>query len=224
MDLRLHTAAPLNILSRNCHLWLSHSDIAAKGSTMVSLTKGQSISLAKEPRPPARVAMGLGWDVAKRKGFLGRMIDGGNVDLDASCLVYDASGRLIDNVWFGQLASKDGSIVHSGDNRTGAGDGDDEVINVDLTRVPAAAQTLVFTVNSFTGITFERIENAFCRIVDAADNREIARYSLSAQGPHTAQVMAKLSRSGGDWSFTAIGAIASGTTFHALEPAIKPHL
>lgn len=191
---------------------------------MVSLTKGQSISLSEEPRPPARVAMGLGWDVAKRKGFLGRLVDGGEVDLDASCLVYDTSGSLIDSVWFRQLASKDGSIVHSGDNRTGAGDGDDEVINVDLTRVPPAAKTLVFTVNSFTGVTFERIENAFCRLIDLADNREIARYDLSAQGPHTAQIMAKLVRGPEGWAFTAIGAIAAGSTFHAMQPQIAPHL
>ena len=109
------------------------------------------------------------------------------------------------------------------DNRTGAGDGDDEVINVDLSRIPAHVQSLVFTVNSFTGQTFEKVAGAFCRIVNAGNNSEVARYNLSAQGNHTALILAKIYRHNGEWKMHAIGEIASGRTFHDLMPAITPH-
>ena len=191
----------------------------------VSLAKGQKLSLEKSGGGQlTRVFMGLGWD-AVGKGFLGRKksID---VDLDASCLLFDARGQLVDQVWFQQLRSKDGSVEHTGDNRTGAGDGDDEVIVVDLTTVPAAVATLVFTVNSFTGQDFSQVENAVCRLVDAAQPQEVelARYQLTGSGRHNAQVMAKLTRDGSGWAMTAIGETASGRTFRDLLPAVTPHL
>jgi tellurium resistance protein TerZ len=154
---------------------------------------------------------GLGRSQIQGFGLLGG--GGGDIDLDASCLLFDAGGNLLDQVWFRQLASTDGSIVHSGDNRTGAGDGDDETINVDLTRVPAAVQSLVFTVNSFTGDSFDRIENAYCRVVDLSDGKEMARYDLTGSGPHTGQVMAKLVRSGDGWEMKALGERTTGRTF-----------
>lgn len=191
---------------------------------MVSLVKGQSVSLEKRDGGQlSQITMGLGWDVAMKKGLFGSR-PGPSVDLDASCVTFDASGTLVDTVWFNQLQSRDGSIVHTGDNRTGAGDGDDEQIKVDLTRVPANVTTLVFTVNSFTGITFEQIENATCRIVDQTTGDEIARYDLSGSGRHTAQIMAKLTRGSGSWTMTAIGEIASGRTMHDLLPAIRAKL
>jgi tellurium resistance protein TerZ len=123
----------------------------------LSLTKGQKISLEKENGGGlSKVAMGLGWDAAR----------GQSIDLDASCIMFNATKNIIDTVWFGQLQSKDGSVKHSGDNLTGAGDGDDETITVDLTRVLANVNSLVFTINSFTGQTFDQIENAFCRLVN----------------------------------------------------------
>ncbi len=193
---------------------------------MVSLAKGQSVSLEKRGGGAlAKVAMGLGWDVRKPSGLFGKLLGGGgDIDLDASCLVFDANARLIDQVWFRMLTSKDGSIVHSGDNLTGAGDGDDETIAVDLVRLPAAAQTLIFTVNSFRGDTFDRIENAYCRVVDAATRQELVRYDLTGSGPHTGQVMARLARSGGGWSFTAIGDRINGRTFHDMMPQIQAAL
>ena len=127
---------------------------------------------------------------------------------------------MIEAVWFGQLKSKDGSIVHTGDNRTGAGEGDDEVINVNLTAIPANVQSLVFTVNSFTGQNFSTVANAFCRLVNASDNREVARFDLSAQGEHTALILAKVYRHNGEWKMHAIGETASGRTFHDLMPAV----
>jgi len=189
---------------------------------MVSLSKGQSVSLEKRSGEAlTRVIMGIGWDVKQKKGLFGSLFGGNDeIDLDASCLLFSSSGESMDAVWFRQLSSTDGSIVHTGDNRTGAGDGDDEQIIVDLPKVPAGVQTLVFTVNSFQGDTFDRIENAYCRLVDDTTNQEIARYDLTGSGPHTAQVMAKLSRTGSGWSMTAIGAITSGRTFHDMMPAI----
>ena len=189
----------------------------------VNLSKGQKLSLTKSSGGTlTRVRMGLGWDAAKKKGFFGKRDQ--EIDLDASGLLFDGSGQLVDVVWFNQLGSKDGSVVHTGDNRTGAGDGDDESIVVELTQVPANVSTIVFTVNSFTGQDFSQIESAFCRLVDETDGSEIARYELTGSGTHNAQVMAKVSRDGAGWSMTAIGAPTSGRTFDQLLPAVSPHL
>ncbi|MEU9020637.1 TerD family protein [Actinomadura sp. NPDC048394] len=190
----------------------------------ISLQKGQKVSLAKPGGGTlTRVRMGLGWDAVAKKGLFGKG-KAQSIDLDASCLLFDASGNLADSVWFRQLRSKDGSVQHTGDNLTGAGEGDDEVINVDLQSVPANVVQLVFTVNSFTGQDFSQIENAFCRLVDEATGQEIARYDLSGAGQHNAQIMAKVSRDGDGWSMTAIGATASGRTFQHLLPAVSAHL
>jgi tellurium resistance protein TerZ len=192
----------------------------------VNLQKGQKISLEKEAGGAlSRVTMGLGWDVAQKKGFFG--FGGGkgdSIDLDASVVMFDEANRPVDVVWFRQLKSRDGSILHTGDNRTGAGDGDDEQIIVDLRTVPASVKSLVFTVNSFTGQNFSTVENAFCRIFDTNSNKEIARYDLSVQGSHTAQIMAKLYRHNGEWKMHAIGENGSGRTFDDLMPLIVPHL
>ncbi|MBD3725569.1 MAG: TerD family protein [Moraxella sp.] len=200
----------------------------------VNLSKGQKISLEKEAGGAlSQIKMGLGWDVGaapqKSGGFLGGLFGGGgsaggSIDLDASCIMLDANKQMVDAIWFGQLQSKDSSIQHTGDNRTGAGDGDDEVINVNLSRIPDHVQALVFTVNSFTGQTFATVNNAFCRLVNASNNSEVARYDLSAQGSHTALILAKIYRHNGEWKMHAIGETASGRTFHDLMPAILPHV
>jgi len=192
----------------------------------VNLQKGQKISLEKEAGGAlARVTMGLGWDVAKKSGFFGFGGGAGQpIDLDASCVLFDEANQPVDVVWFRQLKSRDGSIAHTGDNRTGAGDGDDEQIVVDLRTVPASVKSLVFTVNSFTGQDFSRVENAFCRLFDTNSGKEIARYDLSVQGSHTAQVMAKVYRHNGEWKMHAIGENASGRTFDELMPRIVANL
>jgi tellurium resistance protein TerZ len=192
---------------------------------MVSLSKGQTISLEKRGGGTlTRVRMGLGWDAMKKKGMFGKLKDQ-SVDLDASALLFDGNRQLVDQVWFQQLRSKDGSVQHTGDNVTGAGEGDDESIVVDLQSVPATITQIVFVVNSFTGQNFSQIENAFCRLVDStANDTELARYELTGSGSHNSQVMAKVSRSGGGWSMTAIGAIANGRTFKDLLPAVTQHL
>jgi tellurium resistance protein TerZ len=166
-----------------------------------------------------RVRMGLGWDAVKKKGLFGGLKDQ-SIDLDASALLFDASGLLVDQVWFQQLKSKNGAVQHTGDNRTGAGDGDDESIKVDLSAIPSTVSTIVFTVNSFTGQDFSQIENAFCRLIDESNESEVARYDLSGSGRHNAQIMAKVTRDGAGWSMTALGVAASGRTFRDLLPAM----
>ncbi|CAB1275545.1 TerD family protein [Candidatus Nitrosacidococcus tergens] len=191
----------------------------------IQLTKGQKISLEKEVHHSlSKVIMGLGWDAIEKKGFLG--FGGGKqeIDLDASCILFNTSGSLVDTVWFGQLKSKDGSITHTGDNRTGDGEGDDEQIIVDLSKVPIEVSSLVFVVNSFTGQSFDQIKNAFCRLIDYSNDKEIARYDLSCQGSHNAQIMAKVYRHNNEWKIHAIGENATGKTFHDLLPVILPFL
>lgn len=188
----------------------------------ISLSKGQKISLTKEGGAGLnRVAVGLGW--GKKKGFLGVKKD---VDLDASCLLYDGSREPIDAVWFGQLRSKDGSIAHTGDDRGGGGSEQDpnEVITVDLHSVPAEIQSIIFVVNSFSGETFKGIPFAFCNVVDAANNKEIARYNLQTDGgSHQGFIIAKAYRHDGEWKFHAIGEQCSGQqrTIRDIEPQAR---
>jgi tellurium resistance protein TerZ len=190
----------------------------------VNLTKGQQVSLTKRGGGGlSLVRMGLGWDAVKKRGLFGSRSR--SIDLDASALLFDGAGNLVDAVWFQQLRSKDGSVQHTGDNLTGDGDGDDESVVVDLGRVSPAVTQIVFTVNSFTGQDFSQIENAFCRLVDETTQEELARYELTGAGRHNAQIMAKVSRgAGGGWTMTAIGATATGRTFQDLLPATVPHL
>ena len=192
----------------------------------VSLQKGQKISLEKEAGGTLNsIVMGLGWDAVKKSGgFFGFGGGSAEIDLDASCLLFDENKQVLDSVWFRQLRSRDGSITHTGDNRTGDGDGDDEQIIVNLNSVPANIKSLVFTVNSFTGQDFSQVANAFCRIVDKSSGKEIARYDLSVQGHHSPQIMAKLYRHNGEWKMHAIGENGTGRTFQDLLPQILPHL
>ncbi len=171
----------------------------------VSLTKGQKVTLRKEGGVAlTRLWMGLGWDPVKsRGGFFG----GGrsaNIDLAASAVMF-AGPNITDIAYYGQLTSKDGSIRHQGDNLTGEGEGDDEVILVDLTRVPPQVTSILFIVTSYKGHTFEQIDNAFCRLVDGTTDAELARYTLQGGMPFTGIVMAKVYRQGGDWKLQAIG-------------------
>ena len=185
----------------------------------VSLQKSASVSLSKEAGEGlTKITLGVGWDVAKSGGFLGGLLGGGggSIDLDASCIVFNATNRVIDTVWFGQLMSKDGSIRHSGDNLTGEGSGDDESIVIDLSKLPLEIETLVFTVNSFRGQTFDKVQNAFGRVIDARSNRELARFDISDSGSHTGMVLASVTRNGGQWTFKAIGERANGRTVQDL--------
>ncbi len=199
----------------------------ARGSRMsINLNKGQQISLQKaDGNALTTVRMGLGWQAAPRKGFLAKLTGGGEIDLDASAILF-AGGKPVDVVFFQHLTSDDGSVRHTGDNLTGGAGtgGDDESILVDLTRVPAHVDQIVFTVNSFTGQTFAEVQNAFCRLVDETNGTELARYTLTGGGRHTAQIMAKVRRGPGGWQMQAIGEPSTGRTFQDLLPTITPHL
>ncbi|ROS23009.1 TerD family protein [Cellulomonas sp. PhB150] len=186
----------------------------------ISLSKGQTVSLQKSDGGGlTRVRMGLGWDAQKVKGLFGKVKEK-SVDLDASALLFDSSGKLVDQVWFSQLRSKDGALQHLGDNLTGRGDGDDESIVVDLAAVDPAVTQLVFVVSSYTGQSFSAIENAFCRLIDSSNEQEVARYDLSGSGAHTAQIMAKVVRSGAGWTMTALGVKTNGRTIKDLTGAV----
>ncbi|MEG2885468.1 MAG: TerD family protein, partial [Acinetobacter sp.] len=171
-----------------------------------------------------KIFLGAGWDVAKKGGLFGMFSGGDSIDLDASAIMFDENNKALDSIWFGQLQSRDGSIKHSGDNRTGDGDGDDESIHVDLTKVPAQVKSIVFTISSFRGQTFEKVENAFCRVVDATTNVEIAKYNLSAKGNYTALIIAKVYRHNGAWKMSALGETCNGKTIQDMVPSILPIL
>lgn len=190
----------------------------------ISLSKGQAISLKKESAGLKRVHMGVGWDPIAPKGFFGKLRGAKDIDLDASVVTFDAAKQPIDLIFFGKLTSDDGSIHHTGDNLTGDGDGDDEVVKVDLERLNPAVETLVFFVNSYQGQTFNEVDNAFCRLLDDDSGQEICRFTLTDQGAHTGVVMAILSRNGGDWTMKAIGAPGQGRTANQLVPDALRHI
>ncbi|SEF87508.1 tellurium resistance protein TerD [Thermomonospora echinospora] len=171
----------------------------------VSLAKGGNVSLTKEAPGLTAVTVGLGWDV--------RSTTGADFDLDASALLVDESGRVLSDqhfVFFNNLRSPDGSVEHTGDNLTGEGEGDDEQIKVNLSAVPAEAAKIVFPVSihdaDSRGQSFGQVRNAFIRVVNQADNSELARYDLTEDAStETAMVFGELYRHGSEWKFRAIG-------------------
>ena len=186
----------------------------------VNLSKGQTVSLVKQGGGSlSQVRMGLGWDAMKKKGLFGGMKEV-SVDLDASAhSCCPPIGRCWRSSTTAICGPRTARSMHTGDNLTGKGDGDDESIMVDLPRVPPAVAHIVFVVNSFSGQNFSQIENATARVVDSADrDRELVRYELSGSGTHTAVVMARLSRTGAGWTFTAIGTPGNARTADQLVP------
>ncbi|MYS02363.1 MULTISPECIES: TerD family protein, partial [unclassified Streptomyces] len=181
----------------------------------VSLRKNQTVSLVKGGRPLlSQVKMGLGWEPAFR---------GKDIDLDASVIAYGPDRTHLDSCYFGKLSILNGAIKHSGDNLTGEGAGDDEVIVVDLGRIPAEATGLVFTVNSFTGQKFTEVAKAYCRLLDAATGEELVRFDLTGAEPQTGVMMAKLIKQfSGEWEMTAMGEFVKSRTVRGMvKPAAK---
>ncbi|MFE6067967.1 TerD family protein [Streptomyces sp. NPDC056525] len=178
----------------------------------VSLQKNQTVSLVKGGRPLlSQVKMGLGWEPAYR---------GKDIDLDASVIAYGAQRNHLDSCYFGKLSILNGSVKHSGDNLTGEGAGDDEVIVVDLGRLPADATGLVFTVNSFSGQKFTEVAKAYCRLIDAATGEELVRFDLTTAEPQTGVMMAKLIKQfTGEWEMTAMGEFVKSRTVRGM---VKP--
>ncbi|MFF7386737.1 TerD family protein [Streptomyces griseoluteus] len=178
----------------------------------VSLQKNQTVSLVKGGAPLlARVQMGLGWEPAYR---------GKDIDLDASVIAYGPQRNAVDSCYFGKLSILNGAIKHSGDNLTGEGGGDDEVITVDLGRIPPEVTGLVFTVNSFSGQKFTEVAKAYCRLIDPASGEELVRFDLTSAEPQTGVLMAKLIRQySGEWDMTALGDFVKARTVRNM---VKP--
>jgi stress response protein SCP2 len=178
----------------------------------INLKKGQRISLTKEDPSLQQIMCGLGWDVApKSGGFFG-----GNkqFDLDSSVLCLDADKKLLDVkniIYFGNLRHSSGAIAHQGDNLTGAGEGDDEIINIDLPLIPPSIVYLLFAINIYKcnerRQDFGMVENAFVRLVNRNSSQELARYNLSGaeyQGM-TGMILAEVYRHNDEWKMAAVG-------------------
>jgi tellurium resistance protein TerD len=171
----------------------------------VSLNKGGNVSLTKEAPGLQAVLVGLGWDA--------RTTTGSDFDLDASALMVNQSGKIVSDqhfIFFNNLKSPDGSVEHTGDNLTGEGEGDDEVIKVNLVGVPADVDKIVVTVSIYDADSrqqsFGQVRNAFIRVVNQADNRELTRYDLSEDAStETAMIFGELYRNGAEWKFRAVG-------------------
>ncbi len=198
----------------------------------VNLQKGQKVNLTKNDGSALKHAMvGLGWDAAenpKKGGFLSSLLGGGSgedIDCDASAIVC-RNGHLTaveDVVYFGNLRHSSDAIRHMGDNLTGEGEGDDEQIFVDLTSLPSDCDKIIFVVNIYQAVKrkqqFGMIKNAFIRIVDADNNAELCRYSLSENyDGMTAMVFGELYLRNGQWKFNAIG---QGTKDPGLKELIE---
>jgi tellurium resistance protein TerD len=171
----------------------------------ISLQKGGNVNLSKEAPGLSKVVIGLGWDL--------RATDGNAFDLDGSAFLLKADGKVrgdADFVFYNNLKSVEGAVAHSGDNRTGAGDGDDETVTIDLAAVPANVERIAICVTIHEADArrqnFGMVQKAFVRCVNASGNAEIARFDLSEDGSsETAMVFGEVYRNGGDWKFKAVG-------------------
>lgn len=170
----------------------------------IRLSKGGNVSLSKEDPGIEEVTVGLGWDV--------RSTDGQDFDLDASCFMLGADGKVrsdSDFIFYNNLKSADGSVEHTGDNRTGVGEGDDETININLFKVPADVSKLVIAVTIHEADkrkqNFGQVSNAFIRVVNKKTGMEVARFDLSEDAStNTAMIFGELYRHGDEWKFRAV--------------------
>jgi tellurium resistance protein TerD len=188
----------------------------------VSLSKGGNVSLTKTAPNLTNALIGLGWDA--------RSTTGADFDLDASALLLATNGKVLSDqhfVFFNNLRSPDGSVEHTGDNLTGEGEGDDEVIKVNLPGVPPQVDKIVFPVSIYDAESrrqsFGQVRNAFIRVVDANTNAEITRYDLTEDAStETAMVFGELYRNAGEWKFRAVGqGYSSGLRGIALDYGVN---
>jgi stress response protein SCP2 len=199
----------------------------------ITLQKGQKIDLTKGNAGLKNLMVGLGWDPVQQKsgGLLGGLFGGGggsNVDCDASVMMLDENDRLLDKksvIYFGNLTSKCGSVKHTGDNLTGDGEGDDEQVLIDLSKVPSNVHKIVFVVNIYQAVQrkqhFGMIQNAFIRVVDSATKTELVHYNLSDDySGLTSLIPGEIYRHGGEWKFAAVG---SGTKDASITEIANRH-
>ncbi|MCT4508818.1 MAG: TerD family protein [Tepidibacter sp.] len=177
----------------------------------IQLSKGQRIDLTKTNPGLTKVIVGLGWDTNKYDG-------GHDFDLDASAFLTDKNGKVIneiDFVFYNNLKGGNGSVIHTGDNRTGEGDGDDEQIKIDFSKVPQNIDKIAISITIHDAVAraqnFGQVSNAFVRVVNEESNQEIVRYDLGEDfSIETAMVVCELYRHNGEWKFNAIGSGFSG--------------
>ncbi|MCS0790351.1 TerD family protein [Cytobacillus pseudoceanisediminis] len=200
----------------------------------INLQKGQRVDLTKGNPGLSKIMVGLGWDPVQKSGgggLLGSLFGGGggaNIDCDASVIMLGENGKLKSNkdvIYFGNLKSSDGSVQHSGDNLTGAGDGDDEQVMIDLSRVPAHVHKMVFVVNIYDSVKrkqhFGMIQNAFIRVVNSGNNQELIKYNLTDDySGKTSLIVGEIYRHGGDWKFAAVG---TGTASPGLSDVVRSY-
>ncbi|MDM5229515.1 TerD family protein [Cytobacillus sp. NJ13] len=199
----------------------------------INLQKGQRVDLTKGNPGLSKIMVGLGWDPVQKSGgggLLGSLFGGGgaNIDCDASVIMLGENGKLKSNkdvIYFGNLKSSDGSVQHSGDNLTGAGDGDDEQVMIDLSRVPAHVHKMVFVVNIYDSVKrkqhFGMIQNAFIRVVNSGNNQELIKYNLTDDySGKTSLIVGEIYRHGSDWKFAAVG---TGTASPGLSDVVRSY-
>jgi len=178
----------------------------------INLVKGQKIDLTKGNAGLTEVIAGLGWDPVTAKGFFGRKKQA-DIDCDASAIMLNEEGKLVKDsnlVCFHNKQSACRSVIHSGDNLTGQGDGDDEQIKMDLSRIPADVHKVLIVVNIYDCVNrkqdFGMIEKAYIRILDGKNSSELVKFNLSDNYTgSTALICGELYRHGGEWKFSAIG-------------------
>jgi len=185
----------------------------------VSLQKGQKVDLSKSGSNITKLTVGLGWDASTA---------GPNIDCDASAIMLDENSKLIKDgvIYFGNKKSKCNSIIHSGDNLTGAGEGDDEQIAVDLSKVPQTVHRIVFVVNIYNCESrkqdFGMIKNAFIRVVDDTSRQELCKFNLTDNyAGFTTLLTGEIYRRGADWKFNALG---EGTTSKTIKETSSRYL
>jgi len=200
---------------------------------LINLQKGQKVDLTKTNPGLAKIIVGLGWDPIKSGGgsLLGGLFGSGpkNVDCDASVFMLDANQKLAKQknlIYFGNLTSPCGSVKHSGDNLTGQGDGDDEQIQVDLSKIPSDVHRLVFVVNIYDCVKrkqhFGMIKNAFIRVVSSANGQELCKFNLSeGYDGKTTLITGEVYRHNSEWKFAALG---EATTDPGLEALSKRYM
>lgn len=197
----------------------------------VNLQKGQKVDLTKGNAGLKKIVVGLGWDEAQQeqgKGLFGSLFSAQkqDIDCDASAILCDGNGKYMDKndiVFYNNLHHTSGAVNHMGDNLTGAGEGDDEQLTVDLSALPDKYQKITFVVTIYKARErrqhFGMIRNAFIRIVDASSNRELFRYNLSENYDNmTSMIFGEVYRHDGEWKFSAIG---QGTTDDGISEICK---
>lgn len=200
----------------------------------INLQKGQRVDLTKGNPGLSKILVGLGWDEAKKPskgGFLGSLFGsagsaGANIDCDASVLMLGENDKITSNndvIYFGNLKSNCQSVIHTGDNLTGEGDGDDEQILIELNKIPNHIHKLVFVVNIYDCVKrnqhFGMIQNAFIRVVNSSNGQELLHYNLTEDySGKTSLIVGEIYRNGSDWKFAAVG---TGTNAPGLGEVVR---